>query len=157
MAKFTNSHICNSMDFNELRIIKAVAGEGSVSRAAERGPLGGRLIIGALETTAAVRLPPVLAKYHRKFQSVDLQLVTGTTLNLIWMVPDFWLDGTFWTGNRSSVVGRGRGLCLGERSNLRCGRRSSAEGKAHQHPCLSHRVLLPESAGNMAAKIWADT
>ena len=36
MAKFTNSDICNSMDINELRIIKAVAEEGSVSRAAER-------------------------------------------------------------------------------------------------------------------------
>jgi LysR family transcriptional regulator, cell division regulator len=147
------------MDFNELRIFKAVAEEGSVSRAAERlncvqsnvtarirqleerlkvtlfhrksrgvaltaagrilldyaerimalvseaerivqerEPLGGKLIIGALETTAAVRLPPVLAEYHRRFPSVDLQLVTGTAVDLIRMILDFRLDGTFVDG-----------------------------------------------------------
>lgn len=148
------------MDFNELRIFKAVAEEGSVSRAAERlncvqsnvtarirqleeslkvtlfhrksrgvaltaagrvlldyaerimalvneaerivqerEPLGGKLIIGALETTAAVRLPPILAEYHRRFPSVDLQLVTGTALDLIQMILDFKLDGTFVDGS----------------------------------------------------------
>jgi LysR family transcriptional regulator, cell division regulator len=147
------------MDLNELRIFKAVAETGSVSRAAEqlnyvqsnvtarirqmenrlnvtlfhrksRGvaltpagrvlldyadriialvneaerivqekePLGGRLIIGALETTAAVRLPPVLAEYHRRFPAVDLRLVTGTALDLIGQILDFKLDGTFVDG-----------------------------------------------------------
>jgi DNA-binding transcriptional LysR family regulator len=64
----------------------------------EREPLGGRLIIGALETTAAVRLPPILAEYHRRFPSVELQLVTGTALDLIRMILDFKLDGTFVDG-----------------------------------------------------------
>lgn len=56
------------------------------------------MIIGALETTAAVRLPPILAEYNRRFPSVDLQLVTGTTLDLIRMILDFKLDGTFVDG-----------------------------------------------------------
>lgn len=159
MKKFTDYDITAAMDFNELRIFKAVATEGSVSRAAEklncvqsnvtarvrqleerlgtalfyrksrgvaltaagrvlldyaerilalvneaervvqeRDPLGGKLIIGSLETTAAVRLPPVLAEYHRRFPSVDLQLVTGTALDLIEKVLDFRLDGTFVDG-----------------------------------------------------------
>ena len=147
------------MDINELRIFKAVAEEGSVSRAAtrlnfvqsnvtarirqmedrlnvkllhrksrgvdltpagrvlldyagriialvdeavrivqEREPLAGRLIIGALETTAAVRLPSVLSEYHRRFPSVDLQLVTGTALDLIQQILDYKLDGVFVDG-----------------------------------------------------------
>jgi LysR family transcriptional regulator, cell division regulator len=64
----------------------------------EKEPLGGRLIIGALETTAAVRLPPVLAEYHRRFPSVDLRLVTGTALDLIQQILAFKLDGTFVDG-----------------------------------------------------------
>lgn len=159
MEKCTDCDIICPMDFNELRIFRAVAEEGSVSRAAEklncvqsnvtarirqleerlgstlfhrksrgmalttagrvlldyaerilslvseaervvqeREPLGGKLIIGALETTAAVRLPPILAEYHRRFPSVDLQLITGTAIDLIGMILDFRLDGTFVDG-----------------------------------------------------------
>lgn len=147
------------MDFNELKIFKAVAEEGSVSRAAirlhcvqsnvtarlrhleerlnvtlfhrqsrgvaltsagkilfeyagrimtlideaerivqEREPLGGRLTIGAVETTAAVRLPTILADYHRRFPGVELQLVTGTAMELIRQTLDYSLDGAFVDG-----------------------------------------------------------
>src|SRR4030088_3244828 len=35
--------------------------------------------LGALESTAATRLPPVLARYHRDYPAVRLELVTGTS------------------------------------------------------------------------------
>jgi LysR family transcriptional regulator, cell division regulator len=40
-----------------------------------RGPL----IIGSMETTAAVRLPALFLKYHKDFPEVDLTLKTGST------------------------------------------------------------------------------
>jgi DNA-binding transcriptional LysR family regulator len=43
----------------------------------------GVLKIGALESTAATRLPPVLARYHRAHPAVRLELITGTTGALI--------------------------------------------------------------------------
>jgi DNA-binding transcriptional LysR family regulator len=39
----------------------------------------GTLRIGSLESTAATRLPPVLARYHRAYPEVALELVSGTT------------------------------------------------------------------------------
>jgi len=39
--------------------------------------------IGALESTAATRLPPVLARYHRANPAVRLELVTGTSGALV--------------------------------------------------------------------------
>src|SRR5258707_6542499 len=35
--------------------------------------------LGTLESTAATRLPPVLARYHRDYPAVRLELVTGTS------------------------------------------------------------------------------
>ncbi|NVN92966.1 MAG: LysR family transcriptional regulator [Desulfuromonadales bacterium] len=64
----------------------------------EREPLAGKLTIGALETTAAVRLPPILAEYHRRFPDVDLRLVTGSAMELIRQILAFELDGTFVDG-----------------------------------------------------------
>ena len=43
----------------------------------------GILRIGALESTAAARLPPVLSRYHRTFPDVQLELVTGTSGDLV--------------------------------------------------------------------------
>jgi DNA-binding transcriptional LysR family regulator len=39
--------------------------------------------LGALESTAATRLPPVLARYHRAYPAVRLELVTGTSGALV--------------------------------------------------------------------------
>src|SRR6516164_11454497 len=48
----------------------------------------GRLTIGSLETTAALRLSPVLAAYWAAYPNVDLVLRTGTTCELIEQVLD---------------------------------------------------------------------
>ncbi|TGG92431.1 LysR family transcriptional regulator [Natronospirillum operosum] len=43
----------------------------------------GRLRIGAMETTTALRLPPILAKFHKAHPEVDIELHTGPTADLI--------------------------------------------------------------------------
>jgi DNA-binding transcriptional LysR family regulator len=43
----------------------------------------GVLRIGALESTAATRLPALLARYHREYPSVRLELVTATSTALV--------------------------------------------------------------------------
>jgi len=47
-----------------------------------RGPHG-LFRLGTLESTAATRLPPVLARYHRDYPAVRLELVTGTSGALV--------------------------------------------------------------------------
>ena len=43
----------------------------------------GTLRIGALESTAASRLPPVLSRYHALYPAVQIELVTGTSGALV--------------------------------------------------------------------------
>jgi DNA-binding transcriptional LysR family regulator len=59
-----------------------------------RGPL----TIGSLETTAAVRLAPVLAAYARAYPQVDLAIHPGTTCELVATVKQGGLDGAFVCG-----------------------------------------------------------
>src|SRR6202050_4022598 len=49
----------------------------------------GKLRIGTLESTAAARLPPVLARYHRANPEVQIELVTGTTCALLEQVSRY--------------------------------------------------------------------
>lgn len=58
----------------------------------------GRLTIGSLETSAALRLSPVLAAYAAAYPEVDLVLHTGTTYELIAQVLDHMVDGAFVCG-----------------------------------------------------------
>ncbi|MGN6086338.1 LysR family transcriptional regulator [Trinickia sp.] len=52
----------------------------------------GRLALGAMESTAASRLPRVLAAYHQRWPEVELELATGTTGCLIDRVREFEID-----------------------------------------------------------------
>lgn len=58
----------------------------------------GPLVIGSMETTAAVRLPALLAKFHRQYPAVDLTLKTGPTEQNVQRVLQYELDGAFVAG-----------------------------------------------------------
>ena len=51
--------------------------------ALRNGKPRGTLRIGALESTAASRLPPVLSRYHALYPDVQIELVTGTSAALV--------------------------------------------------------------------------
>ncbi|GMA52548.1 HTH-type transcriptional regulator GltR [Alicyclobacillus contaminans] len=59
-----------------------------------RGPLR----IGAMETTTAIRLPAILAKYHQRFPDVQLALTTGSTRALLDAVLNYELEAAFVAG-----------------------------------------------------------
>jgi DNA-binding transcriptional LysR family regulator len=52
----------------------------------------GRLRLGTMESTAASRLPRVLAAYHQRWPQVTLELATGVTSALIESVRNFEAD-----------------------------------------------------------------
>jgi DNA-binding transcriptional LysR family regulator len=62
------------------------------------GALRGSLTIGSLETTAALRLSPLLSAYVATYPEVDLVLRTGTTCELIEEVLARRLEGAFVCG-----------------------------------------------------------
>lgn len=66
--------------------------------ARDDGEARGPLAIGAMETTAAVRLPALLADFYRRFPAVSLSLRTATTADLVTGVLDGTLDGAFVAG-----------------------------------------------------------
>lgn len=55
----------------------------------------GSLSIGAVHTVSAIRLPELLAKYHKVYPKVDLSLTTSHSDELIYKVKHFQLDGAF--------------------------------------------------------------
>lgn len=66
--------------------------------ARDDGTPRGTLRIGALETTAALRLPPILSAYAQTYPAVSLILTTGTSTSLITDVLEHRLDGAFVAG-----------------------------------------------------------
>src|SRR5215510_13133582 len=73
---------------------------------ADDGAPAGNLVIGSLETTAALRLSPMLAEFVAAHPAVDLSLRTGTTQELIEQTLDRRLDGAFVSGpiNHADLV-----------------------------------------------------
>ena len=59
----------------------------------------GKLAFGILETTAAMRLPPILIRYREDFPDVDIVIRTGTTQELIEAVLQHKLEGAFVAGH----------------------------------------------------------
>ncbi|EPX64011.1 transcriptional regulator, LysR family [Cystobacter fuscus DSM 2262] len=58
----------------------------------------GTLSLGSLETTAALRLTPILVAYTRECPQVDVSLRTGTTQGLVADVLEHRLEGAFVAG-----------------------------------------------------------
>jgi LysR family transcriptional regulator, cell division regulator len=72
---------------------------GEAKQAASNGPVPqGRIVIGALETATAVRLPPLLAAYARECPAVDIEIVTGTAAELIAAVIERRVEAAFVAG-----------------------------------------------------------
>jgi len=72
---------------------------GEARRAvAEDGEPKGALTIGSLETTAALRLSPLLLDFARAHPKVDLVLRTGTSAELVAMTLDRRVEGAFVCG-----------------------------------------------------------
>ncbi len=72
--------------------------EEARNAALDDGTAKGRLTIGALESTAAHRLSPLLARFVAAHQSVDLVLRTGTTCELIDSTLAHEVEGAFVCG-----------------------------------------------------------
>jgi LysR family transcriptional regulator, cell division regulator len=70
----------------------------AVLAARDDGQPKGPLSIGSMETTAAVRLPALLAAFHRRYPAVRLTLRTAPTADLVAAVLDGTLDGAFVAG-----------------------------------------------------------
>jgi DNA-binding transcriptional LysR family regulator len=66
--------------------------------ALDDGQPRGLLTIGSLETTAALRLTPLLTRYAADCPEVDLTLRTGTTCELVQDVLEQRVDGAFVCG-----------------------------------------------------------
>ncbi|MBP2311435.1 LysR family transcriptional regulator [Azospirillum soli] len=78
------------------RVLRLVSqARDAVADAAGRG---GRLSIGTMETTAAVRLPPILARFHADNPEVELTIVPGPTEHMLGEVLAGRVDGAFVSG-----------------------------------------------------------
>ena len=66
--------------------------------ALDDGTPAGSLTVGALETTAALRLTPVLTAFAAAYPAVDLTLRTGTTCELLDAVLTRQVEGAFVCG-----------------------------------------------------------
>ena len=65
---------------------------------ADEGTPSGTLVVGSLETTAALRLSPILAEFASLHPAVDLSLRTGTSRELVDQVLERSVEGAFVCG-----------------------------------------------------------
>ena len=78
------------------RITKLLADARAAAQ--DDGVPAGTLVLGSLETTAALRLSPLLARFAQAYPAVRLVVTTGTTRKLIDDVVDCRLEGAFVAG-----------------------------------------------------------
>jgi DNA-binding transcriptional LysR family regulator len=66
--------------------------------AADSATPRGQIVIGALETATAMRLPPILAAYAAACPEVDIEIVTGTSAALLEAVREWQVEAAFVAG-----------------------------------------------------------
>ena len=117
------------------RVLRLVAqARDAVAEAAGRG---GRLAVGSMESTAAVRLPPVLARFHRDHPDVELTITPGPTETLLGEVkPAQNLDV------RPSVVHRFS-------RQARAQHKQARHRKSDQRLRLDHRRIAHDGHGEL--------
>ena len=114
----------------------------------------GKLRIGTLESTAAARLPPVLARYHRANPEVQIELVTGTTGALLEQVSRYAIEAAFVaerfeSGDLEMTSGFSRkASCNRPEGNYRDQKAGGYSG--YDRDCLWGGLLLPANSGGMA-------
>jgi LysR family transcriptional regulator, cell division regulator len=140
--------------------ILALSGEAERMLKEKEAP-SGTLVLGCLETAAAVRLPPILSDYHRRFPQVDLQVITGTAEEQVNHVLDYRVDAAFIGGEvdhpdlaavpvfqEELVLATGKGTSV--ESNPRrtlivfrrgCSYRAKFEGWLRDNGYLPYRVM----------------
>ncbi|MDR3408598.1 MAG: LysR substrate-binding domain-containing protein [Methylovirgula sp.] len=78
------------------RIAKLLADAEAAAK--DDGIPNGALVIGSMETTAALRLSPLLSQFANAYPKVRLALTTGTTSRLLSDVIEGQLEGAFVAG-----------------------------------------------------------
>ena len=72
---------------------------GEAKRATTDGPIPrGKIILGAMETATAFRLPAILATYAVTYPQVEMEVSTGTTAGLIQAVLAHQMEAAFVAG-----------------------------------------------------------
>lgn len=72
---------------------------GEARQVATDGPTPrGKVVIGAMETTTALRLPPILAAYAASFPQVEIEVCPGTSAGLIQAVLERQVEVAFVAG-----------------------------------------------------------
>ena len=114
----------------------------AVLAARDDGEPKGPLSIGSMETTAAVRLPSLLAEFHRRFPAVRLTLRTSTTADLVAGVLDGTFDGAFVAGPIDHAE-----LARDDRLQGRTGARHRAPLEKPRRFARGHAGVRPHRAG----------
>ena len=81
------------LDYADRMLDLAQEARDAVQDAKPRGPFR----LGSMESTAAVRLPPILSDYHRRFPQVKLELRTGNPQQLATALLAGEIDAAFAT------------------------------------------------------------
>jgi len=74
------------------------AHDDAIARFRDGQAPSGQLRIGSMETTAAVRLPPILTAFHRAYPDVDLTLATAPSADLTTQLLNGEIDCAFVAG-----------------------------------------------------------